>query len=50
VEIKMKTGLLKLLIKGNPRTRDFMSLKIQKRKNLKTFEGPVVANLRREEI
>jgi hypothetical protein len=48
VKIKIKPGLLKLL-KGNPRTRDFMSLKIKKRKNLKTFEGPVVANLRREE-
>jgi muramoyltetrapeptide carboxypeptidase LdcA involved in peptidoglycan recycling len=48
VEIKMNTSLLKLL-KGNPRIRDLMPLKIEKQKNLKTFKGPVAPNLRREE-
>jgi hypothetical protein len=45
----MKTGLLQLLKRNVYITRDSLSLKIKKRKNLNTFKGPVAPNLRREE-
>jgi hypothetical protein len=37
------------ILKHNFVTRDFLPVKIKKRKNLETFKAPVVPNLHREE-